>query len=222
MLCAAIWQGSFGLQLKGGKAMPFSFRSLFGNGGRHGSHRRANPTSHDHSADGTGTRSRAHNAAARADTAESGAPAVPSAGIRAGEIIGHRLWWVVQQDGVPWLRSLAHHFLWIPGEPVKGNIREIVASHLVTHHNYIERKNIWGGVYSYPTSGHLSKEIAFWRGFACGPLVLGTVKLWGEVVEHKEGYRAEYAKVHSLRAVVSRPGDPPGAVDLEALRTRYL
>lgn len=200
--------------------MPFSFRSLFSNGGRHGSHRRTDPASHNHSADRASARTGTHNAVASADSPEPGAPAIPSAGIRAGEIIGHRLWWVVNQDGVAWLRSLAPPLLWVPGESVKGNTREIVQRALVVHDGTITgARDIWGGVYSYSTSGPLSKEIRYWSqwGDQIGKaLVCGTVKLWGEVIEHNEGYRAEYAKVHSLRAVVW------GEADLEALRARYL
>lgn len=205
--------------------MPFSFRGLFGriNGGNHGSHRRAYPSPHRHSADGANHRARTHDTASRpsAVQSESGASAIPSAGIRAGEIIGHRLWWVVQQDGTDWLRSLAHPLLWVPGEPVRGNPQEIVARAIsrVAGSNFAIVREIWGGVYSYPTSGELSREIAYWSRWGSdigSALVCGTVKLWGEVVEHREGYRAEYAKVHSLRAVVW------GEVDLAALRRRYL
>lgn len=203
--------------------MPFSFRNLFSNGGRHGSHRRADPSAHNHSTDRAGTRAGTHNAATGAGTPESGASAIPSAGIRAGEIIGHRLWWAVEQDHKLWLRSLAHPLLWVPGEPVKGNTREIVRiAAVITSRpegTFMSMRDIWGGVYSYPTSGLLSREILYWSqwGDQIGKaLICGTVKLWGEVVEHNEGYRAEYAKVHSLRAVVW------GAVDLEVLRARYL
>lgn len=210
--------------------MPFLFRGLFGrdnnNGGDHGSHRRTNPASHYHSVDGTSARTRAHDAVAGAGSAESGASALPSAGIRAGEIIGHRLWWIVQQDGVLWLRSLAHPLLWVPGEPVHGDVRTVVARSVVVVRNRDGssswgRKELLGGVYSYTTSAGFSREILYWSQFAdIGTgLVCGTVKLWGEVVEHKEGYRAEFAKVHSLRAVVWGAAN---LADLEALRRRYL
>lgn len=45
-------------------------------------------------------------------------------------------------------------------------------------------------------------------------MAVGTVRLWGEVIEHERGYRAEFAKVHSLDHVF-------GEADLAALRARY-
>ena len=44
--------------------------------------------------------------------------------------------------------------------------------------------------------------------------VIGTVDLWGTVIEHERGYRAEFASVATLDDVI-------GKVDLEALRRRY-
>lgn len=205
--------------------MPFSFRSLFRNqnGGNHGRNRRADPPAHRHSADGANHRARAHNAAAVAvrSQSEPGGPALPNAGVRAGEIIGHRLWWVVQQDEVDWLRSMAHPLLWVPGETIQGNTREIVSRAVMieTRHNgtFIRSKEIWGGVYAYVTSAGINKELLYWSQHRIGSaLVCGTVKLWGDVVEHNEGYRGEFAKVHSLRAVVW------GEADLEALQRRYF
>ena len=31
-----------------------------------------------------------------------------------------------------------------------------------------------------------------------GPLLLGKVKIWGEIVEHEAGYRSEFGKIVSL------------------------
>lgn len=45
--------------------------------------------------------------------------------------------------------------------------------------------------------------------------VSGTVRLWGDVVEHEFGYRAEFAKLHSLDKIY-------GDGDLAALRAKYL
>jgi hypothetical protein len=44
----------------------------------------------------------------------------------------------------------------------------------------------------------------------------GTVKCWGEVVEHETGWRAQYAKLHSIDHVVGC------GVNLEELRRKYL
>lgn len=36
--------------------------------------------------------------------------------------------------------------------------------------------------------------------------VIGTVKLWGEVIEHEWGYRSEFAEVASLDAIAAASG----------------
>jgi hypothetical protein len=198
--------------------MPFLFSGLFGrnnNGGNYGQHRRAGPVVYSHSVNGTSDRARAYNTIARIDTTQSnpGESAIPSAGIRAGEIIGHRLWRIIRHEGTDWLGSLANWRLWVPGEPMRGSTREVVAR-VISSKDFSVRE-IWGGVYCYATSARLSQEICYWGHWDGTPLVCGTIKTWGDVVEYEEGYRAEFAKVHSLRAVVW------GDADLEALRTRY-
>lgn len=137
-------------------------------------------------------------------------PPLPYAGIRSGEIIGHRLWWVLP-DG---LCSLAHHFRWEPGATVEGDLEKVVWRGIV-------HPPIYGGVYAYANHGmDLAMEAeglcqAFgWNGYqrhtrissespgsnAIG-LVRGTVKLWGEVIEHETGWRAQYAKLASIEEV---------------------
>lgn len=44
--------------------------------------------------------------------------------------------------------------------------------------------------------------------------VVGSVLLWGEVVEHERGYRAEFAKIASLDAALTE------GPDIESLRKR--
>lgn len=182
-------------------------------GDDHEQHRRADPSSHRNSADraGHGPRLPASLTTLVADTGEPANPTrLPDAGIRAGEIIGHRLWWIVPRDNELWLRSLAHDRFWAPGEIIYGNIHDVVSTSFVIAGG----RKIWGGVYSHASSAGLSKEIDYW-GSRGSPLVCGTIKMWGEVVECKTGYRAEYAKVASLRAIVR------GEADLDALRRRY-
>jgi hypothetical protein len=49
-------------------------------------------------------------------------PTLPYAGIRTGEIIGHRLWWVVPGGD---LCSLAHRRIWQPDETIYGDIEQL-------------------------------------------------------------------------------------------------
>lgn len=131
---------------------------------------------------------------------------LPYAGIRTGEIIGHRLWWVLP-DG---LYSLAHHFRWEPGATVEGDLEKVVWSGAF-------HPPIYGGVYAYANPGielmaeseglrqaleykHRALNLEPLSSSAIG-LVRGTVKLWGEVVEHEIGWRAQFAKLASIEEV---------------------
>jgi hypothetical protein len=161
-------------------------------------------------------------------------PPIPNAGIRAGEIIGHRLWWVIPQDGEQWLCSLAHRRLWWPGETIEGNVTKPANE----YENGLLICTIMGGVYAFATMERLGQEIRACLSFVEGmnrarrygifnsprafdptaetsTLVSGTVKMWGDVVEHEKGYRAQFAKVASLDRMF-------GDGDLDALRARYL
>lgn len=57
---------------------------------------------------------------------------------------------------------------------------------------------------------------------ARGPvMVRGTVSLWGEVVEHEKGWRAEYASIRSLDEVLFADSPEEGATLLARLRDVY-
>jgi hypothetical protein len=60
---------------------------------------------------------------------------------------------------------------------------------------------------------HLARCV-FW-GAGGRRVVVGQVQLWGRVIEHKDGYRSQFARPYALTVL----GDEPG--DAEALRTRY-
>src|SRR6185503_4866284 len=93
----------------------------------HGKHRRPNPTAHrdpnqqpDPSAGGANqtiwtTITKATITKATISTGEiPKSPAIPFAGIRAGELIGHRAWRVIEENGRIYLASLAHLREWKP------------------------------------------------------------------------------------------------------------
>jgi hypothetical protein len=148
------------------------------------------------------------------------ASAIPYAGVTAGEIIGHRIWYVLG-DGS--LCSLAHYFIWKPGAVIEGNLNEVI------HRNFWFGKTTYGGVYSYANQDHIDREtdkfcykwptlVQFDLGQPCLTIfgiAIGTIKCWGEVIEHEKGYRAQYAKLTSIDYVI-------GAVDINELRQRYL
>jgi hypothetical protein len=103
-------------------------------------------------------------------------------GVRIGEIIAYRAWAVIKPG---WFRSgddrlhsvFMQDYVWHPDEPASGDVR--------THGIYSFRDVILSRAeYGYPGS--------------FGPLLLGKVKIWGEIVEHEAGYRSEFGKIVSL------------------------
>lgn len=133
-------------------------------------------------------------------------PEPEDAGITVGEIIAWRAWKV--KDGL--LTSMYRDDLWPPDEPITGDPG---GSGCV--------ENTRAGVHAFTTQkGALEYAIAHANGSVMvngSPVVIGRVALWGEVIEHEQGYRAEFAKVHSL--------DVPLGVDdatMARLRTLYV
>lgn len=135
---------------------------------------------------------------------------------------------MLERDGVPWISSLAHERLWLPGETIHSDTNK-----LIEHDPWLDF-TIWGGVYAFTSDGPLAAEIhqsrtcardyrrrpssmwiIGWNPYVeTETVVAGTVKMWGDVVEHERGYRAEFAKLNSLDAIYG-PGD------LDALREKY-
>lgn len=104
----------------------------------------------------------------------------PSEGIRAGEVIGYRAW-LYTSSTHPFLSSITSSTIWKPGEIVEGDIRE-------------------HGVYAFKTMEQVQAEF---HGVGTyypmpRPYVFGTIKMWGEIIEHEKGYRAQFAKIHTL------------------------
>lgn len=157
--------------------------------------------------------------------------AIPHARIRTGEIIGHRWWrFTTKEDrvigGCPCslcrnglfvpgagpltLSSVAHWRMWLPGETVYGDTRRSVG----------DGSNIPGGTYAFACPAQLAAELLArytYNHDLAG--AIGTVKMWGDVVEHEHGYRAEYAKINSIDDVF---GTENTDRDLAYLRDKYL
>jgi hypothetical protein len=151
-------------------------------------------------------------------------PTIPYAGVRAGELIGHRMWMVLHDLE---LCSLAHHFIWEPNATIEGDVDKVVedgwGSGLFP---------IYGGTYSYNSPNYIVESgdldgmnpskfptpITFDAFFAqwhmLHAIAIGTIKMWGEVVEHEKGYRAQYAKLQAIDQVI-------GPVDIHELRRKY-
>lgn len=83
------------------------------------------------------------------------------------------------------LRSMVMDTPWFPGVPLQTNE---VYSHA-------------GGIHAFKTIEQAKNEYGWW-GFGKRRVVLGSISMWGEVIEHTGGYRAEYAAVRSINKVL--------------------
>ncbi len=104
-------------------------------------------------------------------------------GVRVGEIIAYRAWRVINEG---WFRSgddrlhsvLMRDYVWYPDKPASGDVRTY-------------------GIYSFRDVIRSKEEYGYDPGVD-GPLLLGKVKIWGEIVEHEAGYRSQFGKIVSL------------------------
>jgi hypothetical protein len=110
------------------------------------------------------------------------ARAIRHSGLRVGEIIGYRAWRVI---GPRWLRRVddrlrsvyVSDYVWDPCIPASGDVR--------TH-----------GIYSFRNV--IRSRDGYGYAVPHGPLLFGKVKIWGEIVEHEQGYRSQFARIISL------------------------
>lgn len=107
-------------------------------------------------------------------------PAIEDAGIRAGEIIAYRAWWL-QDDGL--LHAMFWNHIWQPGAVERVQKVDLTYG---------------TGLHAFKT---LEKTKDEYRSSSYGIIVYGEVALWGEVIEHERGYRAEYASIRKLIAI---------------------
>jgi hypothetical protein len=122
---------------------------------------------------------------------------IPFAGIRAGEIVAPRVWTVY--DNLLHSAFFMGH-VWLPHIPVQGD-------------PHLEET----GVHAFKSLNEAfayADRVCHWI-FPSGNVVVGHVALWGDVIEHEHGYRAEYGSVHDILNVVG------GNLDLDILRGHY-
>jgi hypothetical protein len=109
-------------------------------------------------------------------------PKLESVPPEVGEIIAWRAWQVVKTGGGHRLKSVTQKNVWAPDEPMYG-----------VPGLYYE------GIYAAKTRDAIAgSDYATYN-------VIGEVALWGDVVEHERGYRAQYAKVMSLKLLPILP-----------------
>lgn len=126
-------------------------------------------------------------------------PPLKREGIIPGEIIGYRCWRI--EDGL--LRSVYQTDVWAPRAVLEGRElgdwdsrgihawKDPASKH---YHDYIRS-------YLNPNDDPFYSMILLGSSKARNDrpaMATGTVFLWGDVVEHERGYRAEFARVRSL------------------------
>ena len=128
-------------------------------------------------------------------------------GITVGAFVGWRIWRVCRKDRL--LMSYWVDRVWKPGEPMEGCPSD------------------WGpeGVWAFTSRERAIAKVRdiinplpnSFGGFAVA--AVGSVLLWGDVVEHRDGYRAQFAELNSLEW--AGPGWPSfipiGAADAAAV-----
>jgi hypothetical protein len=119
--------------------------------------------------------------------------------IRAGEIIGWRVWRLY--DGL--LHSTIVAYTWRPGVFERSEAKE-------------------GGSRNFGYHAFRDKEQAEREAAAhWSPIVIGSVAMWGEVIEHQYGWRSEYAAVRSIIKIRSDFGFWSRQCLLHELREKY-
>ncbi len=108
-----------------------------------------------------------------------------------GELTGWRCWHLELLQFVPGLpstvllKSPMYESIWDPGVPVEGEPGTISMA----------------GVNAFKQRVSVVLYPAQW-------IVLGTVEMWGDVIEYEDGYRSQFALVKSINALINRTRDP--------------
>lgn len=112
---------------------------------------------------------------------------IEECGIRAGEFYAWRCW-IIDMPDVR-LHSMAVNAVWNPGE-IMGLGR---ASDMLNGGGHKLMTGYGNGVHAFKTTEQMKENYLPNSNF-----IYGVVALWGEVIEHEQGYRAEFAKIVSL------------------------
>lgn len=122
---------------------------------------------------------------------------IHDSGIRAGEIIAKRCWWVL---GDKLFSVYMTETEWLPNIPVTGDVSEGFGVHAFKDTEYVmdyaREALLSATIFDHP-SLDFDQPMGKKNGHA-SYLISGTVALWGQIVEHEHGYRAQYAKILSL------------------------
>lgn len=92
-------------------------------------------------------------------------------GVIVGEVLAYRAWMLLG----PYIASGMGE-IWMPGQPIHGAGCDLTGS---------------AGVHAFKRYEHAAEYFAHYPGSP--HYIVGVVRLWGVVVEHRDGYRGEFA-----------------------------
>lgn len=135
--------------------------------------------------------------------------------VEAGELVGWRIW--ILAGDRPRLHSLARQVVWKPSvmdchrvdrRTVMPPASDDPVDHFVSGlEMQSERQSLdptgGNGFWSFKTKEALLQRFPLDR-YSCAA-VYGTIWQWGEVIEHDDGYRSQYAAIRSLDICDARP-----------------
>ena len=160
-------------------------------GANYGEHRRADAQTSCDSAGSSHTgHHRTHPLLITGEKTKDGALGKPR--IRAGEIIGWRFWKLC--NGL--LYSVFASYTWRPGVFERSSCKQCEFKNLVLRDNL--------GYHAFRDKEQAERETSIHARW--WPCVIGSVAMWGEVIEHQHGWRSEYAAVRSITKIT---GDIP-------------
>lgn len=139
-------------------------------------------------------------------------PPLESSGVVVGEIYAWRAWDVLIDKETFWggtqpkiLESLYHNHIWPPGETQYApNVPDFEEGGF---YGFKESGDAWEYAQDFCNRVFISKSAPSrlkrpGRRKPTVLVVLGKVKMWGKIVEHDNGFRGEFAKIHSLDCIL--------------------
>ena len=152
-----------------------------------------------------------------------------------GPLQAYRCWYVNWQGGQPVLRSLYFSTIWPPDAPLRASCETVTSSLAAWVRGLFSSAPkapkhpapSWGcqcGVYglAHIEGDELTKTPQVRGGDPSrGVAALGVVLLWGRVIQHEHGYRAEYARPLKLLTVAPQFRARHVAELLDAVAQRY-
>jgi hypothetical protein len=135
-----------------------------------------------------------------------------SAGVKFGEFLGWRMWFTC--DG--FLKSYSQDCVWAPHEPMTGTPSDYGSDGIWAF------KDKHKALKKALESNHEPCGIHYLSNSGPSYVIYGSVHLYGLVIEHEIGYRAEKAKILTLDDIIG-PGDSQNRKEVfQEIKKRYL